>query len=72
MTKDTEKRFMVIEKIMKQHDPKERKNIMDSIRNMKRMEPQDELEIENRFAELCKNNDYDPTYFTTAKSVETI
>ncbi len=71
MTKDTENRFMAIEEIMKLHNSTDRKNIMDSIYDMKRMEPQDESEIDAYFDKLCKEYDYDPADYTTAKIVET-
>lgn len=69
MTKNTEKRFEALETVLKRHDPKETQNIMDSIRGMKRMEPQDELEIDSYFDDLCKKYECDPADFTTAKQV---
>ena len=71
MTKDTEKRFDAVKKIMKRRDSRDRKNIMDSIRDMKNLEPQDAAEIDAHFADLCKSYDYDPVDFTSAKIVET-
>lgn len=72
MTKKSEYRFTAIEEVLKRNDPKETQNIMDSIRDMKRMEPQDASEIDAYFDQLCKEYDYDPADLTTAKEVETI
>ena len=69
MTTNTEKRFDTVAEIMKRHDPKETQNIMDSISAMKRLEPQDELEINAHFDELCKKHGYDLADFTTAKII---
>ena len=69
MEKEAQNLFDAVEKIMKQHNPGDTKNIKESCDYIRNTFNQDALEIDAYFADLCKKYGYDLADFTTAKIV---
>lgn len=66
-----QKLFDAIEDRMKLHNPLEIDNIKQSYEYIQRTFIRDKTEIDAYFDELCKEHNYDPVDFSTAKIIET-
>ena len=66
-----QKLFDAIENRMKLQNPQEMDNIIKSYEYIQRTFINDKSELDAYFDKLCKEYDYDPADFTTAKIVET-
>ncbi len=64
-----QKLFDAIEDRMKLHNPQEMDNIKGSYGYIQRTFIQDKSEIDAYFDKLCKEYNYDPADFTTAKPI---